>query len=63
MQKNGFISTTLIYSFLLIFLIFMVFLIHTYHNNEEILNDYKIRIKENFIKEENFHDEVYYENE
>lgn len=63
MQKNGFISTALIYSFFLVFLTFMTFLLHTYYHNEEILNDYKIRIKESFIKEDNIHDEVYNENE
>lgn len=49
MKKNGFISTTLIYSFLLILLILMSLITTTYLNKKRTLDEYKIRVKESLI--------------
>ncbi len=49
MKKNGFISMGLIYTFFLIFLTFLTFMITNYKNNNHLLDEYKIRIKESFI--------------
>ncbi len=49
MKKNGFISTTLIYSFLLILLILMSLITTTYLNKKRTLDEYKVRVKQSLI--------------
>lgn len=48
MKKNGFISTTLIYTFFILFLLLMVFLISNYSNNRYLTDQYKHDIKNSF---------------
>lgn len=48
MKKNGFISTTLIYTFFIIFLLLMVFLLNSYSNIRFLLSEYKYDIKNSF---------------
>ena len=48
MKKNGFISTSLIYTFFLIFLTLMLLLLNSYAKNRTLLNEYKDKIKESF---------------
>ncbi len=48
MKKNGFISTSLIYTFFIIFLTLLVFVISSYSKTRFLLNEYKDKIKEEF---------------
>lgn len=48
MKKNGFISTSLIYTFFIIFLLLMLFLLNSYSRIRFLLEDYKYDIKESF---------------
>lgn len=51
MKKNGFISTSLIYTFFIVFLLLMVLLIADYSNNRYLLQEYKATLKEDFYLE------------
>lgn len=48
MKKNGFVSTSIIYTFFVIFLILMLFLLNSYSRVRFLLEDYKYDIKNNF---------------
>ncbi len=48
MKKNGFISTTLIYTFFIIFLLLMLFLLNSYSRVRYLLGEIKYDIKNNF---------------
>lgn len=48
MKKNGFVSTSLIYTFFVIFLLLMVFLLHSYSRIRFLLEDYRYDIKDSF---------------
>ena len=48
MKKKGFISTSLIYTFFVLFLLLMLFLLNTYTRNRFLLEKYKDEIKEYF---------------
>ena len=48
MKKNGFVSTSLIYTFFFIFLLLMLFLLNSYSRIRFLLEDYKYDIKESF---------------
>lgn len=50
MKKNGFISTTLIYTFFIIFLILMIFLLNSYSRVRYLLGEIKTDIRNNFSK-------------
>jgi len=50
MKKNGFISTTLIYSFFSLFLIMMVFLLNSYSSSRFLREQYKYEIKNSFAE-------------
>lgn len=50
MKKNGFVSTTLIYTFFILFLALMVFLLGSYSHNRHLLNTYKDDIKLSFVE-------------
>lgn len=45
-EKNGFISTALVYTFFILFLVLMVFIINSYSNNRYLLSQYKIKLEE-----------------
>ena len=53
MQKNGFVSTSLIYTFFIIFLTMMLFVINSYSENRNFLKKYKEEIRNNFVSLEN----------
>lgn len=46
MKKNGFVSTTLIYTFFILFLLLMLYLLNSYSRNRLLLEQYKNEIKE-----------------
>ncbi len=48
MKKNGFISTTLIYTFFVVFLLLMVFLLNNYSRTRFLLDEYRYDIKNSF---------------
>lgn len=48
MKKNGFVSTSLIYTFFIIFLLLMLFLLNSYSRIRFLLEDYKYDIKNSF---------------
>ena len=48
MKKNGFISTTLIYTFFIIFLLLMIFLLNNYSRVRYLLGEIKYDIKNSF---------------
>ncbi len=50
MKKNGFVSTTLIYTFFILFLALMIFLLGSYSHNRHILNSYKTDIKVSLLE-------------
>ena len=50
MKKNGFVSTTLIYTFFIIFLALMIFLLGSYSHNRHLLSTYKSDIKLSFAE-------------
>lgn len=50
MKKKGFVSTSLIYTFFIIFLLLMLFLLNSYSRIRFLLEDYKIDIKESFAE-------------
>ena len=45
MKKNGFVSTTLIYTFFILFLALMIFLLGSYSHNRHLLSSYRSDIK------------------
>lgn len=53
MKKNGFISTTLIYTFFIMFLLLMVFLLNSYSSNRFLLEQFKYDIKNTFAEVSN----------
>ncbi len=53
MKKNGFISTTLIYTFFIIFLTLMLFLLNSYSRNRYLLSTYTYDIKNSFNNNSN----------
>lgn len=50
MKKNGFISTSLIYTFFILFLLLMLFLLNSYSRNRFLLEQYKSEIKESLFE-------------
>lgn len=50
MKKNGFVSTTLIYAFFIIFITLMIFLLNSYSRNRYLLSTYKYDIKKSFAE-------------
>lgn len=48
MKKNGFVSTSLIYTFFIVFLLLMLFLLNSYSRVRFLLEDYKYDIKDSF---------------
>lgn len=50
MKKNGFISTTLIYTFFILFLLLMLFLLNSYSSIRFLLERYKYEIKDSFAE-------------
>ena len=50
MKKNGFVSTTVIYTFFILFLLLMVFIMNFYSSTRFLLEQYKIDIKETFAE-------------
>lgn len=48
MKKNGFVSTSLIYTFFIVFLLLMVYLLNSYSRIRFLLEEYKYDIKESF---------------
>lgn len=48
MKNKGFVSTSLIYTFFIIFLLLMIFLLNSYSRVRFLLEDYKYDIKESF---------------
>lgn len=51
-EKKGFVSTSLIYTFFIIFLLLMLFLLNSYSRIRFLLEDYKYDIKESFALED-----------
>ena len=49
MKKNGFVSTSLIYTFFVVFLLLMLFLLNSYSRIRFLLEDYKYDIKNSFL--------------
>ncbi len=60
MKKNGFVSTTLIYTFFIIFLALMIFLINSYSKNRFMLNEYKDKIKDSYFTSDNLDLNLYF---
>ncbi len=60
MKKNGFVSTTLIYTFFIIFLSLMLFLISSYSKNREMLDEYKDKIKNEFVSDDTLDVNLYF---
>lgn len=52
MNKKGFVSSSLIYTFFTIFILLMVFLLNSYSRVGFLLDDYKYDIKESFITQD-----------
>ena len=50
MKKNGFVSTSLIYTFFILFLLLMLFLLNSYSRNRFLLEQYKSEIKESLFE-------------
>jgi len=50
MKKNGFISTSLIYTFFILFLMLMIYLMNSYSTNRFFMEQYKYDIKNNFAE-------------
>ena len=48
MKKNGFVSTSLIYTFFIIFLLLMIFLLNSYSRVRFLLEEFKYDIKNSF---------------
>ena len=46
MKKNGFVSTTLIYTFFILFLVLMVFLLNNYSSTRFLVDKYRYDIEE-----------------
>jgi len=59
MKKNGFISTSLIYTFFILFLLLMVFLLNSYSSNRFLLEQYKYDIKNTFATGSNADVDLY----
>lgn len=51
MKKNGFVSTSLIYTFFIIFLLLMIFLLNSYTSMRFLLDRYKYDIRNSFAEE------------
>lgn len=51
-KKNGFISSSLIYSFFFMFLLLMIYLLNSYSTNRSLLETYKYDIKNNFASKD-----------
>lgn len=51
MKKNGFISTSLIYTFFVLFLLLMLLLLNSYSSNRFLIEQYKYDIKNSFALE------------
>jgi len=51
MNKKGFISTTLIYTFFILFLLLMLFLLNSYSRIRFLLEEYRYDIKNSFAEE------------
>ena len=51
MKKNGFVSTSIIYTFFVIFLLLMMFLLNNYSRIRFLLDEYKYDIKNSFALE------------
>ena len=51
MKKNGFVSTSLIYTFFILFLLLMIFLLNSYSSKRFLLDKYKYDIKNSFSDE------------
>ena len=60
MKKNGFVSTTLIYTFFVIFLALMIFLVNSYSKNRFMLNEYKDKIKNDFAENNDLDINLYF---
>ena len=60
MKRNGFVSTTLIYTFFILFLALMIFLLSTYSHNRHLLSSYKDDIKLSFLERSGQDINVYY---
>lgn len=60
MKKNGFISTSLIYTFFILFLLLMLFLLNSYSSNRFLLDRYKYDIKNTFAEESGADINVYF---
>ena len=60
MKKNGFVSTTLIYTFFILFLALMIFLLGSYSHNRHILNSYKTDIKVSLLENSGQDIKVYF---
>ena len=50
MKKNGFVSTSLIYTFFIVFLLLMIFLLNSYSSIRFLLDQYKYDIKNSFAE-------------
>jgi len=50
MKKNGFISTSLIYTFFIVFLLLMVYLLNSYSRVRFLLEEYRYDIKNSFAE-------------
>ena len=51
MKKNGFISTSLIYTFFVLFLLLMLFLINSYSSKRFLLDRYKYDVKNKMLED------------
>lgn len=60
MKKNGFVSTTLIYTFFILFLALMIFLLGSYSHNRHLLSSYKNDIKLSFVERAGQDINIYY---
>lgn len=60
MKKNGFISTSLIYTFFILFLLLMIFLLNSYTSNRFLLERYKYDIKNTFAEESGADINIYF---
>lgn len=60
MKKKGFVSTSLIYTFFIIFLLLMLFLLNSYSRIRFLLEDYKYDIKDSFAMEDSADINLYF---
>ena len=60
MKKNGFVSTSLIYTFFIIFLSMMVFLLNSYSRTRYLMDEIKHDIKSNFASLKNGDVNIYF---